>query len=205
MGDEIVKVTLNDGTYFIPETFEEIMAHTQANPQERVILSVQRAGTVTDYVLTPELQRDGETYLLGIQATPSIVDIHWDEAFKYGTLSMVDSMSQIVSAIANLLRGVGLEDMSGPVGIFQATSQVTQSGFAALLTWLGLLSLNIGIFNLLPLPILDGGRIVIVLLEKLIGKKFGERLETAIMLIGVALVFGLMIYVTWNDILRFFR
>ncbi len=72
------------------------------------------------------------------------------------------------------------------------------------MTWLGLLSLNIGIFNLLPLPILDGGRIVIVLLEKLIGKKLSEKWETIIMMIGVALVVGLMVFVTWNDILRLF-
>ena len=94
--------------------------------------------------------------------------------------------------------------MSGPVGIFQATSQITQSGATAFMTWLGLLSLNIGIFNLLPLPILDGGRIVIVLLEKLIGKKLSEKWETIIMMIGVALVVGLMVFVTWNDILRLF-
>ena len=72
------------------------------------------------------------------------------------------------------------------------------------MTWLGLLSLNFGIFNLLPLPILDGGRIVIVLLEKLIGKKLSEKWETIIMMIGVALVVGLMVFVTWNDILRLF-
>ena len=72
------------------------------------------------------------------------------------------------------------------------------------MTWLGLLSLNIGIFNLLPLPILDGGRIVIVLLEKLIGKKLSEKWETIIMMSGVALVVGLMVFVTWNDILRLF-
>ncbi len=203
-GDEIVKVTLNDGTSFIPETFDDILARTQQNPQDRIILTISRAGQIKDYMITPELQRDGTTYLIGIQASSSVIEIQWYEAFKYGTLAMGNSMMQIISALGNLVRGVGLEDMSGPVGIFQATSQITQSGATAFLTWLGLLSLNIGIFNLLPLPILDGGRIVIVLLEKLIGKKLSEKWETIIMMIGVALVVGLMVFVTWNDILRLF-
>lgn len=203
VGDEIVKVTLNDGTSFIPETFDDIVSRTQQNPQDRIILSVSRAGQITDYMITPELQRDG-TYLIGIQGSSSVINIEWYEAFKYGTVAMGNSMMQIISALGNLFRGVGLEDMSGPVGIFKATSQITQSGATAFMTWLGLLSLNIGIFNLLPLPILDGGRIVIVLLEKLIGKKLSEKWETIIMMIGVALVVGLMIFVTWNDILRLF-
>ena len=82
--------------------------------------------------------------------------------------------------------------------------QFDEHEILSLIHILGLLSLNIGIFNLLPLPILDGGRIVIVLLEKLIGKKLSEKWETIIMMIGVALVVGLMVFVTWNDILRLF-
>ena len=97
-----------------------------------------------------------------------------------------------------------LKDVSGPVGIYQATSQVAAQGLYSLVLWLGLLSLNIGIFNLMPIPILDGGRIVIVVIEKLVGRKLSEKIQNAIMLVGLGLIFMLMIFATANDILRLF-
>lgn len=203
-GDEITKITLFDGTSIEPETFDEIIAQVSINPQERVIYTINRNGTTMDYVVTPTLDEKTNQYLIGIMAEKTVVDIKWYDSFKYGTMAMLDTTKQIVVALGNLIRGVGLKDMSGPVGIFQATSQIAQSGMTAFITWLGMLSLNIGIFNLFPLPILDGGRILIILLEKISGRKMSERFETGIMLIGVVLVLGLMLYVTWNDIMRLF-
>lgn len=107
-GDEIVKVTLNDGTSFIPETFDDIIARTQQNPQDRIILTVSRAGQIKDYMITPELQRDGTTYLIGIQASSSVIEIQWYEAFKYGTMAMGSSMMQIISALGNLVEAWAL-------------------------------------------------------------------------------------------------
>ena len=203
-GDEITKVTLHDGSTFIPTTFDEISEQTAKFPGERIIYTISRAGSTMDYVVTPQLDEASGQYLIGVTATRTIVPIKWYESFKYGTITMFDTTRQIISALGNLVRGVGLNNMSGPVGIFQATSQITQSGFTAFVTWLGMLSVNIGIFNLIPIPILDGGRILIILLEKLSGRKINEKVETAIMMIGVALIVGLMLYVTWNDIMRLF-
>lgn len=203
-GDEIVKVTLPDGTEIYPETFDEIVERTNAITDEKIIYSIEREGVTSDYVLTPAFIEEQNRYLVGIQGTPTIQPIEWYQSFGYGTDLMVTGFTQIISALGNLLSGVGLKDMSGPVGIYQATSQMVESGLLALMTWLALLSLNIGIFNLLPVPILDGGRIVIILIERLIGRKIGEKAETMIMFIGLALVVGLMVFATWNDIVRIF-
>ncbi len=205
VGDEIVKVTLNDGTTFVPETFDEIVEKTQKDPSARVIYTIKRGEAVSDYVITPVLNEETGAYQIGIGASPSIIELKWYEAFKYGTQDMIGMGASIFDALKNLVRGIGLQDMSGPVGIFQATSQITQSGFSTLMRWMGFLSLNVGIFNLMPLPILDGGRILIVALERLIGKKMSERMQTIVMMAGAILVFGLMIYVTFNDIFRLFR
>ncbi|MGL5541652.1 MAG: site-2 protease family protein, partial [Erysipelotrichaceae bacterium] len=72
------------------------------------------------------------------------------------------------------------------------------------LSLMGLLSLNIGIFNLLPLPVLDGGRILIVTIEAITRRKMSEKVEMAIMSAGIVLLVGLMLFVTWNDVVRLF-
>ena len=183
---------------------EDFYAFLDINPLAEGHTLVIPRKVETDYILAAEYNSKMDAYLIGIQGESTIREIAWYEAFVYGTQSMWDSFIQILAAIGGLFRGVGLEDMSGPVGIFQATSQVAQSGFISIILWIGLLSLNVGIFNLLPLPILDGGRIVISVVEKIIGRPLGERFETVLMLIGLFLLVGLMVFATWNDILRLF-
>ncbi|MGL4952416.1 MAG: site-2 protease family protein, partial [Culicoidibacterales bacterium] len=98
-----------------------------------------------------------------------------------------------------------VNDLSGPVGIAVMTSQVTQAaGITGLLRWTAFLSVNIGFLNLLPLPALDGGRLVFVAYEAITRKKANPKFEMYLNLVGIVLLFGLIIYVTFNDILRLF-
>lgn len=205
VGDRITKVTLPNGVILYPETFNEIVERTSDFIGDQIIYTVERDGQVIDYILAAEYNKDQDAYLIGIQSENGVRQIKWYEAFVYGTQEMWNSFKQILVALLGLIKGVGLKDMSGPVGIFQATSQVAQSGLTSIILWIGLLSLNVGIFNLLPVPILDGGRIVIAVIEKIIGRKLGEKLETAIMMVGMILLVGLMFFATWNDILRLFQ
>ena len=96
----------------------------------------------------------------------------------------------------------GINDLSGPVGIYKMTSTIATYGLTSLLIWVGFLSVNIGIMNLLPFPALDGGRILFVLIEAIIGRPVDRRIEGYIHMTGLLLFFGLFIYVTFNDILR---
>ena len=115
-----------------------------------------------------------------------------------------ESFTMIFKTIGALFSdsSVGVDDLSGPVGIYQQTSEVVSMGLSSLILWLGLLSLNIGVFNLFPLPILDGGRIVIVIIEKLAGKKMSEKVQNIIMMIGLVLILGIFLFATVNDIGR---
>jgi regulator of sigma E protease len=94
--------------------------------------------------------------------------------------------------------------LSGPVGIYKSTETVAKSGIIYLFKWAGLLSINIGIMNLLPLPALDGGRLLFFGIEALRGKPIDRQKEGIVHFIGFALLMLLMIIVTWNDIQRFF-
>ena len=95
-----------------------------------------------------------------------------------------------------------MSQLSGPVGIYQATETYASMGLSAFLLLIAQLSLNVGIFNLLPLPVLDGGQVVITLLEWITNRQFSTKIKTAIMIACWVLLIGLMVFVTWNDIAR---
>lgn len=98
--------------------------------------------------------------------------------------------------------GASVGDLSGPVGVVSAMSTVAKTGFADFIFFAGFLSVNIGVMNLLPLPALDGGRIFFVLYEMIFRKPIPREKEGYVHFIGFILLIGLMLFATWNDILR---
>lgn len=101
--------------------------------------------------------------------------------------------------------GVGVSDLSGFVGIFSMVSQSASAGFLSLLVFMAFISINLGFLNLLPIPALDGGRIVFLAYELITGKRPNKKAESIMITVTMFLLFGLMIYVTWADILRLFQ
>ncbi len=97
---------------------------------------------------------------------------------------------------------VGVDDLSGPVGIFNLLKNATKEGIITILTWTAILSVNIGFMNLLPLPALDGGRIAFMAYEAVTRKKPNAKVENTIHAIGFILLMGLMLFVSFNDVLR---
>ncbi len=97
---------------------------------------------------------------------------------------------------------VGVDDLAGPLGIYQITSQALAQGFVSLLSWIGLLSVNLGIVNLLPIPALDGGRLVFLGYELLSGRKPNQKVENTLHYVMYIALMGLFIFVTFNDLLR---
>ena len=89
------------------------------------------------------------------------------------------------------------------MGIVYAVNDTAQYGFVYLLYLTALISLNLAIVNMLPLPALDGGRLLFIIVRKITGKAITDEMEGKVHFIGIMLLFALMIYVTWNDIVRF--
>ena len=115
-----------------------------------------------------------------------------------------DSATTIFKSLNMIIRGQGLENLSGPVGILNVTSKSVQYGLDMYFSLFAMISLNIGIFNALPIPALDGGRILILLIEKLIGRKVSTKIVENIILASFVLLMILFIYATYNDIARMF-
>lgn len=203
IGDRITKITSGSEVTTV-ETFDDITEHISYFPKEEAVFSIVRDGREMEIKLTPKYNESEDRYLAGFQSNLNVKEISILESFQYGTERMIDGSTAIFRSLSKLIRGIGLENLSGPVGIFQITAETTQNGLLPAVSLIALLSLNIGIFNLLPLPVLDGGRIFITLIEKISGRKLGERAEMVIMMIGVVLLVALMVFATWQDIMRLF-
>lgn len=96
------------------------------------------------------------------------------------------------------------DSAAGPLGIFFITSKVARQGITALLNFIGIISVSLALFNLLPLPVLDGGHILFLAIEKLRGKTLGVKAERIITQIGLTIIISLFLFVTYNDIMRVF-
>ena len=145
---------------------------------------------------------DGETHMslgftvYGIKKTPvNVIKEAWNSVLYYGRI--------IFTSLMDLLRGrESINDLSGPVGIVTAIGQAASYGWQDLLELLVLITVNLGIFNLLPFPALDGGKVVFLLIEGVTGHAVPEKIQSGLTLAAFALLFGLMLFATYNDILR---
>jgi len=107
--------------------------------------------------------------------------------------------------LMNLVTGKGLpKDVTGPVGIYQVSKEVYKVGWVAVLQFMGILSINLAILNIMPFPALDGGRIAFLGIEKIIGKKKKNRIEGYVNTFGMIFLLGLMFLITVKDIIKLF-
>lgn len=110
----------------------------------------------------------------------------------------------IVTALKNIIARFDVKQLGGPVAIYNVSSQAAQGGILPILNLLAMLSINLGIFNLIPIPALDGGKILMNLIEAIRRKPLKQETESYITLVGVVIMLVLMLVVTWNDIMRVF-
>lgn len=126
-------------------------------------------------------------------------------AFKYATSKFGSIFNSMIVTIKSLFTGkVGLNSLSGPVGIYSIVGSQSKAGASGLLYLLAYLSINVGFINLIPFPAFDGYRAVIIIIEKITGKKVNSKVDAVVNSIGLYLLFALMIYITIKDVLRLF-
>jgi regulator of sigma E protease len=126
------------------------------------------------------------------------------QSFGHGFKATIVLTKMMYEVLIQLFTGhASMNDLTGPVGIVKAVSDSAKLGVAYVVQLAALISLNLGIVNLLPLPALDGGRIVFLIIRIFTGKRISDSLEGKIHLAGIVLLFGLMIYITFIDIGRF--
>ncbi|MEC8896476.1 MAG: site-2 protease family protein [Planctomycetota bacterium] len=126
-------------------------------------------------------------------------------SFSLGIKRSIITVQQVYATLRSLIRrDVEAKNLAGPVGIIHIFSRVAEGSLIQLLFWMGMVSMNLAVLNLLPIPILDGGHLFFLLIEKLKGSPVSIRIQTIAMQIAMILFLSLALYVTWNDIKRVF-
>lgn len=185
--------------------WQDVVTVIRENPGNELNFYIERNGEALEIPVIPTetVDETGEKFgLIGVYSPVKKAPL---SAFSYGITETYTWTKEILIILGTLVSGkFSIDMLAGPVGIYQATDQVAQSGVFYLMRWAGLLSINLGIVNLLPIPALDGGRLAFFAIEAVRGKPLDSDKEGLVHFIGFAFLMLLMIAVTWNDIQRFF-
>ena len=184
-------------------SFEQISEEISQNKSKKISISVIKDKQKKVVSVQPKVVKvqGQKVYQIGIRAKS---DESISAKFKRGWNTAVSTTGMIFNAVGGLFRHFSLNKLSGPVGIYSQTSQVSQMGFTYILAFLAMISINLGIVNLIPIPGLDGGKFLLNLIEIVRGKPISENHEAIVELIGFGLLLVLIIAVTGNDIYRYF-
>lgn len=179
--------------------WEEVVQRIGANDGSEIKLDIERAGATKTLELKPE-KIDGR-YRIGITQT---IKTGFLDKLTGGFTQAANATTLIFKALGNLIAQPSLDKLGGPVAIFDLSGQAAREGLLSVIALLAMLSINLGIVNLIPIPVLDGGKIVLNIVEALRGKPLSQEKEGILTLVGLVFMVVLMIAVTWNDILRAF-
>lgn len=190
-------------------TWKAFTTIIREHPNEQLSMVLLRHGETLEVEVTPQPQEaidiDGSEITIGQIGVYQGIEKSFLKTFKYGFVQTYETTTLILQSLKMLITGqLSLDMLAGPVGIYDATDQVVKTGFVNFMMWTAMLSVNLGIINLIPLPALDGGRLLFVGIEAIRGKPVDPQKEGFVHFIGFALLMLLMIVVTWNDIQRLF-
>lgn len=199
-GDEIVAV--NGRRCFVANDILYELVRTEAYRADFTVKRDGRKVELPDVQFDTWQDEDGQTHMslgfvvYGIRKTPrSVLKEAWNSTLYYGRI--------VFTSLADLVRGrESINNLSGPVGIVTAIGQAASYGWQDLLELLALITINLGVFNLLPFPALDGGKVVFLIIEGVTGHAVPEKLQGSLTIGAFALLFGLMLFATYNDIIR---
>ena len=192
------------------ERIEDVQQFVAAHRgEELAIIALRGEDTITMNILARAKPPQGEGALGIAMARVGIVRSPWWRAPWDGLKTTASATAAITTALFNTVRDVAREgkvsaDISGPVGIFVFTNETRSLGLTYLLELAGILSLNLALLNILPVPALDGGRILFLFIEGIRGVRLNQRLEQAIHTVGFAVLLLLMAAITYRDIVRVF-
>ena len=168
---------------------------------------LKQDGSTKEYKVAPIKEKDSEgneIYKFGI-ATKYEKEYGFTKSLSYAWNKTISLFGSMWDTLKYLFNGkVSINQLSGPVGIYSVVDSQAHQGMEALLYLVAYLSINVGIINLLPFPAFDGGRILFLFIEKIFRKPVSKNVENIIHSIGFMLIIGLLIYVTFNDIIKLF-
>lgn len=187
-------------------SWDEMTSIVRSSADKTLSMTIQRNGDTKNVSITPksvEGQNGSKIGQLGVTRTldNSILSI-----LGYGFTQTITVVVMVLSALGSIFtKGFNLNQLGGPVAIYSLTSQVAKNGLIDLLSFMGMISANLGVMNLLPIPALDGGKLVLNFIEGIRKKPLDPEKEGYLTIAGAIFLFALMLLVTWNDIMKLFN
>ena len=203
VGDKVIEV--NGSHVFIAEDIFYEMMFVEDGKADMVVI---RDGEKIELKgVTFKTQKDEENGLNVIELDFAVYGVEKTvgTVIKYSFLQAVSTTRMIIKSVIQLITGtVPANSISGPVGIVSVIGDAAGNGIRPLLNILSYISIDLGVMNLLPIPALDGGRLLVLFVEAVTRKRLSQKWEIAINMTGFALLIGLMIFATYNDLARLF-
>ena len=194
----------------------DVVDIVQKSPEKLLAISVLREGKIVNLQVMPQGKRDNmgnTTGMLGVQAQTSQINIPAEykqtiqynpaEAFVVAVEKTAQLSSMILNSIVKMVRGlIGLDNLSGPITIAKVAGQSAEMGWKTFISFMALMSVSLGILNLLPIPMLDGGHLVYYFIELIRGKPVSEQIQLVGLKIGMLLLGSMMFLAIFNDFMR---
>ena len=196
-GDKVISVNGKN-----VENWNEMSRIIGKSTDEEINLLVQRGEKQLQFSITPEYNEQSKKGVIGIFPEMIRKRVGIFKAVKYGILQTWHAITAIIMGFVQMITRRSAAEIGGPIMIANIVGQAAQVGMANLLNWLAIISINLGIINLLPFPALDGGRIVFVLVEALRGKPVPPEKEGFVHFVGFVLLMILMVFIIYKDIVR---
>lgn len=170
--------------------------NTAGKPFEMTLIRDGREEKISNI----EAKKLEDRYVIGIKPefTKNLATVVKDAYFM--VIFVIKSLWKVLAML--FTGGLGLDAVAGPVGVIGQVGQAASQGIITLLNFTAIISINLGFFNLLPIPALDGSKLVFIIIEKIIGRPINEKVEQTITLVGFLLLLGLIVLVTFKDVSR---
>lgn len=198
-GDKIVSINgknINDG--------EELLKNIKES-QGDLNIRVIRDSQSKNIKVTPRLENNVRKIGVNFQEEYNIKNFSLIKGFKKGVITFLNLTGMLYKFLGMLITGqLGLGGVSGPVGVVKEIGNAAKTGVANLIFLLAYININLGVFNLLPIPALDGGRAIFILIEMIFGKKISQEKEGYIHMVGLILLLALIAIVTIKDVIKLF-
>ena len=195
------------------DRFEDVILTVQAHAGDSLQITVDRSGHILTLSVVPKLSTITDHFghvhkigLLGINgATAGYIQRSWLNSWWYASKEVVSLSWQTLKALGQIVIGAKSADgLGGPLRIAQMSGEIAQSGLVALVWFMALLSVNLGLINLFPIPMLDGGHLLFYFIEAARGKPLSEKAQEWAFRAGFVFIIGLMLLATWNDLIHIF-
>ncbi|MGQ0741631.1 MAG: RIP metalloprotease RseP [Alphaproteobacteria bacterium] len=189
-------------------TFFDLQRVVVASPGHNLTITLSREGAARNVVAVPRREvvkdRAGQSQVIGrLGITNRLVSVGALEAMSLGADQTWYIIDQTLRYIGGLFLGEGTtRELSGPLGIARISGDVAQEGLVALVSLIAILSVSIGLLNLFPIPVLDGGHLLYYAFEAVLGRPLGARAQEVGFRLGLALIVGLILIATFNDLVR---